>query len=311
MNEITHIKLGTRTSPLALAQANMVKNSLERHHDNIRVEIILINTSGDIQQDKRLADIGGKGLFTKELDIALIDGRCDIAVHSLKDVETNLPEGTILGCFLPREDVRDVFISSEGIKLMNMPQGATIGTSSLRRQAQILKMRPDFNVILFRGNVATRLQKLQSGVADGTMLALAGLKRLRKNSVATEILDTDTFIPAVGQGAITVQCREKDTYIIDILQPLNCTKTKTEVCCERNMLEALDGTCKTPVGAYAFIEGDTIKIDAFASTDDGVHFEHIVQSDMVKNADILGKTVGKELRRRMGTDFDTMGIMHE
>ena len=306
MTKRIHIKLGTRQSPLAMVQANLVKDLLQHHHSNLVVDIVQINTTGDIVLDKRLADIGGKGLFTKELDMALYDGRCDIAVHSLKDVETILPKNTELVCILPREDIRDVMISRDGIAMMDLPHGATVGTTSLRRQAQLLQLRPDFKVILFRGNVGTRLKKLKNGEADATMLALAGLNRLDKADVATEILDPFDFIPAVGQGAIAVQAMTGKDDIVNLLKPLHCEKTAIRTQCERAMLNALDGTCKTPVGGMTIINGDKITLIAFASTADGKIFKRLERTGNISEYEQIGRDTGLELRHAMGDDFDRM-----
>ena len=307
MTKIKNIKLGTRQSPLAMFQAQLVKDLLEKQHPGLSVDLVAIKTTGDIILDKRLCDIGGKALFTKELDNALYDGRCDIAVHSLKDVETILPEGMELSCTLPREDIQDVIISRDNIKLLDLPQGATIGTTSLRRQAQLLKMRPDFNIIMFRGNVGTRLKKLKQGDADATLLALAGLNRLGMQHVATEVLDSDVFIPAVGQGAITIQCLSTAMEIKQLVAPLHCEDTHLCVSCERAMLYALDGTCKTPVGGKAVLDGlGNIKLTAFASTHDASVFKLLEKTAPIAQAQKLGRDVGSELRAYMGIHFDRM-----
>ncbi|PPR18187.1 MAG: Porphobilinogen deaminase, partial [Alphaproteobacteria bacterium MarineAlpha10_Bin3] len=211
------LKIGTRGSPLALIQANDVRDRLLAAHDGLEVEIIVIRTTGDRIQDRPLADIGGKGLFIKEIEEALFDGGIDLAVHSMKDVETQLPEGLGIAVILPREDPRDAFISNRAASLSELPAGATVGTSSLRRQAQIRHARPDLRVVSFRGNVETRLRKLDEGEADATLLAIAGLRRLGMADVATQIMDIDEMLPAVAQGAVGVETRINDRTALDYL----------------------------------------------------------------------------------------------
>ncbi|MEC7202628.1 MAG: hydroxymethylbilane synthase, partial [Pseudomonadota bacterium] len=206
-NQVTQLKIGTRGSPLAMLQAEEVRNALMANQPELNVEIVEISTTGDRIQDRTLAAIGGKGLFTKEIEQALLDGTVDIAVHSAKDMLTEFPEGLTLGPMLPREDTRDGIISSNGQTLSDMPSGSVVGTASLRRQAQILAVRQDLNVIPIRGNVQTRLRKLSEGQADATLLAVAGLKRLNRMDVFTQVLDPETLLPAVGQGAIALELR--------------------------------------------------------------------------------------------------------
>ena len=209
-NQVTQLKIGTRGSPLAMLQAEEVRNALMANQPELNVEIVEISTTGDRIQDRTLAAIGGKGLFTKEIEQALLDGTVDIAVHSAKDMLTEFPEGLTLGPMLPREDTRDGIISINGQTLSDMPSGSVVGTASLRRQAQILAVRQDLNVIPFRGNVQTRLRKLSEGQADATLLAVAGLKRLNRMDVFTQVLDPETLLPAVGQGAIALELRAGD-----------------------------------------------------------------------------------------------------
>ena len=231
------LKIGTRGSPLALIQANDVRDRLLAAHDGLEVEIIVIRTTGDRIQDRPLADIGGKGLFTKEIEEALFDGGIDLAVHSMKDVETQLPEGLGIAVILPREDPRDAFISNRAASLSELPAGATVGTSSLRRQAQIRHARPDLRVVSFRGNVETRLRKLDEGEADATLLAIAGLRRLGMADVATQIMDIDEMLPAVAQGAVGVETRINDRTALDYLRPLNDAASARRVAAERALLE--------------------------------------------------------------------------
>jgi len=249
------VKIGTRGSPLALAQAYLTRDLLKENFPELKedgaLEIVIIKTTGDKVLNQPLADIGGKGLFTKEIDDALLDGRIDIAVHSMKDVPTYLPEGTILPCNLPREDVRDVFISPSAKNLGELPAGAVVGSASLRRQAQILSKYPHLKVENFRGNVQTRLRKLDEGACSATLLALAGLKRLDMTQHITQILPIEDMLPAVAQGAIGIACRTDDAPAAKYLAGLNHEETRVAVVTERAFLAALDGSCRTPIAGYA------------------------------------------------------------
>lgn len=297
MTHITRIKIGTRKSPLALRQAELVKNELLRAHPHFSedtFEIIPLSTSGDIHKDIRLADIGGKGLFTKEIDAALLHGRVDFAVHSLKDIETIIPSGVKLAGVLKREDPRDVLISRDNIRLMELPKGAVVGTASARRQAHIMDLRPDLNVELMRGNVNTRLEKIANGQYDATILAYAGLLRLGKTKEISEIFDPDTVIPAVGQGVIAVCARDNDQDYIDLIR--NITHDETEKCitAERAMLAELDGSCRTPVGGYAQIIHDKIILSGFLATDT---MQNAVRTkDMGTIPTDLGIKIAKDLK---------------
>ena len=241
------IRIGTRGSPLALAQAYMTRDLLAKEFPELAeegaLEIAIIKTTGDKVLDKPLADIGGKGLFTRELDDALLDGRVNIAVHSMKDVPTYLPEGTILPCMLPREDVRDAFICLKYDSLSALPAGALVGTASLRRQSQLLWKYPELKCVNFRGNVQSRIRKLKEEVVDCTLLALAGLKRMDLTEHATKILDFEDMLPAVAQGAIGISCRTNDDKMQEYLSKLNHEETRLAVECERNFLRSLDGSC--------------------------------------------------------------------
>lgn len=252
------LRIGTRRSPLARAQAQMVRVQLSRAHyllaADSALEIVFIETTGDKIQDRPLGDIGGKGLFTKEIDTALISGHIDVAVHSMKDVPTVLPEDIIISCMLEREDPRDALISSSGVDMAGLPSGSSIGTTSLRRGAQILARRPDLLVKPLRGNVETRLKKLNAGVVDATLLAFAGLKRLGQSRVATEILSPEKMLPAVGQGAIGVACRRADDQVLELLTQLNHDATKIAVSAERAFLARLDGSCETPIAALSTLD---------------------------------------------------------
>src|SRR6185295_18921789 len=226
--------------------------------DEAAVEIAAILTSGDRIQDRPLADAGGKGLFTKEIEEALLAGAVDLAVHSAKDMPTVLPEGLVLAACLPREDVRDAFISPKAASLATLPQGAVMGTASLRRQAMVKRLRPDLRVVALRGNVETRLKKLDGGDFDATILALAGLKRLGLADAATAILDVDAFLPAVGQGAIAIEIRADDARTRDLLAKIDHADTSVALACERAFLGVLDGSCRTPIAGHAVLHGDLI-----------------------------------------------------
>jgi hydroxymethylbilane synthase len=258
--QTTVLRIGTRGSPLALAQAHETRARLMAAHDlpEDAFAIDVIATSGDRIQDRPLSEAGGKGLFTKEIEEALLAGRIDIAVHSSKDMPTTLPDGLALSAFLPREDARDAFIGKSAKSIVDLPHGATIGSSSLRRQALILRLRPDLRVISFRGNVQTRLRKLQEGTAEGTILALAGLRRLGLQSVATDLMALENFPPAPGQGAICIESREGDSRVKGLLEAINDITTAQALACERAFLAALDGSCRTPIAGYAKIDGDRL-----------------------------------------------------
>lgn len=299
------LRIGTRGSRLALAQAGETRARLMQAHglpeEAFAVEVI--TTSGDRIQDRPLSEAGGKGLFTKELEEALLDGRIDIAVHSSKDMPTVLPEGLDLVAFLPREDPRDVFIGRAAPTIEALPKGAVVGSSSLRRQALIKRMRPDLEVITFRGNVETRLRKLDQGVAVGTILALAGLKRLGLEHVATDIMPLETFPPAPGQGAICVESRIGDTRIRDMLAPLGHAPTAAALTCERAFLAALDGSCRMPIAGHAKTEGDRVLFDGMILSPDGVKTHEIARTGAVADAAAIGRGAGEALREQAGAGF--------
>ena len=300
MDEIPKIRIGTRGSPLALAQAQQVQGL----RGAMETEIVVIQTTGDTVLDRPLADIGGKGLFSKEIDEALLDGRIDIAVHSTKDLETRMPDGIVLAVFLEREDPRDAFISDKADSLDTLPAGSVVGTSSLRRQAQILARRPDLRVESIRGNVQTRIKKLADGEADATLLALAGLKRLGMADVAAEILEPDTLLPAVGQGAIGITCRDGDITALESVAGLNHGPSWNRVMAERAMLAALDGSCRTPIGGLAEINEDgVLTLRGLVAKADGSEIIKATRSGPVSIAEALGRDAGEELRLRAGPDF--------
>ena len=302
----THkITIGTRGSPLALWQANHVRDLLSAARD-ISIEEIgleVIKTSGDMIQDKALREFGGKGLFTKEIEDALHEGRIDLAVHSMKDVQTELPSGLTIPCILPREDVRDAFISLKAKSLEELPIGAVVGTSSLRRQAQVQRLRPDLKVVTYRGNVETRLKKLKDGVVDATFLAAAGLKRLGYEEHITALVETDKMLPAVAQGAIGIEIRHDDEEIAKRLALLNNEATNLAVTTERAFLKALDGSCRTPIAGLATLKPDEISFTGMILKPDGSEAHEITVSGKPAQGVELGQKAGQELLARGGPNF--------
>ncbi|HSD92055.1 MAG TPA: hydroxymethylbilane synthase [Methyloceanibacter sp.] len=297
--------IGTRGSPLALWQARHVWARL-LEADGLGegdVGLSVITTSGDRIKDKPLREFGGKGLFTKEIDEALLRGDVDLAVHSMKDLPTELPKGICIAAVLPRADVRDAFISSKAPGLAELPPGAAVGTSSLRRAAQILRLRPDLRVVDFRGNVETRLKKLSEGQADATLLALAGLERLGLAAHATSILSTEEMLPAVAQGAIGVTCREDDKRTRQLLEKLNDAASATAIACERSFLASLDGSCKTPIAGLAEIEDGVLRFRGLIIAPDGTEWYEAELTGMADNAEQIGRDAGAELLARAGPQF--------
>jgi len=299
------LRIGTRGSPLALAQARMTRAALMAAHgwSEEAAEIVVIRTSGDRIQDRPLSEVGGKGLFTKEIEDALLDGSIDIAVHSAKDMPTALPEGLMLAACLPREDVRDAFISRKAATLRDLPQGAVVGSASLRRQAMVKRLRPDVTVVPFRGNVETRLRKLDAGEVDATLLALAGLKRLGLADKATALLDAGEFLPAVGQGAVTIEARASDTRTRELLSKIDHPDTSVALACERAFLGVLDGSCRTPIGGHAVLNGDAISFRGMILRPDGRETFETTRSGSRREAAALGADAGAELKRSAPNDF--------
>jgi hydroxymethylbilane synthase len=296
------LRIGTRGSPLALAQAHQVRDSLIAAHPAMsEPEVCVIKTTGDQVTDRPLADIGGKGLFTKEIEQALLDGVIDIAVHSMKDVETWLPDGLTVDCFLPREDPRDTLLGAASIAAL--PEGARVGTASLRRGAQLLAVRPDLTITMLRGNVGTRIDKLAAGEVDATLLAVAGLKRLGRADAIGAVLEPDELLPAVAQGAVGVERRTDDAQTAALLARLNDGPTALRVAAERAMLAALDGTCRTPIGGLATLDGDRLTLDGLLVFPDGTGLQRLRQSGDSADAVAIGAAVGGELRRRAGPQF--------
>jgi hydroxymethylbilane synthase len=301
----TVLRIGTRGSALALAQASETRARLMAAHglpeEAFGVEII--STSGDRIQDRPLSEAGGKGLFTKEIEEALLDGRIDIAVHSSKDMPTALPEGLVLSAFLPREDPRDAFIGRAAPRLVELPHGAKVGSSSLRRQALIRRMRPDLVVETFRGNVQTRLRKLEEGVAVATFLAMAGLNRLGMAQVARSAIDPSEMLPAVAQGAIGIERRAADSATAALLEPVHDRPTGIRLAAERAMLAGLDGSCETPIAGLAELDGGRIRLRGEILRPDGS--EAIAEAGEAPAADaaLLGAELARRLRSRAPAGF--------
>lgn len=301
MND-TKLRIGTRGSPLALYQANTVRDLLAAANPGAPVpEIVPIRTTGDAVTDRPLAELGGKGLFTKEIDRAQLDGEIDIAVHSAKDMETWLADGIAIGAVLEREDPRDALIGADSIAAI--PEGGRVGTASLRRRAQLLALRPDLEPILFRGNVETRLRKLQDGEADATLLAYAGLRRLGRSDAADAVLDIDEMLPAAGQGIIAITYRSDDGAAADTLTAISNAVAMVCLRAERAMLDALDGTCHTPIAGLARLDGAEMHLTGLAAWPDGRDLVRLSQTGPAADPESLGHAVGAELRTRMGPDF--------
>ncbi len=297
--------IGTRGSPLALAQAHQVRDLLCSVHglEQDDVEIRVIRTTGDKITDKSLREFGGKGLFTKEIEDALLGGNIDIAVHSMKDMPTRLPAGLEISCLLPREDVRDAFLSPKAASLNDLPAGAVIGTASLRRQAQVKRMRGDLEIVMFRGNVQTRMRKLAEGEADATLLAMAGLKRLGLEEHVTAPVDTETILPAVAQGAIGIEIRQGDTAAEAMLAPLNDEQTARCVAAERAFLATLDGSCRTPIAGLAEFDGTALRFRGQILTPDGAEAHETERDGPAADGEAMGRDAAEELLGRGGPDF--------
>jgi hydroxymethylbilane synthase len=305
MAQSAPLRIGTRGSPLALWQARAVRERLAAAtgRDPQTIELKVIKTTGDVIVDRPLAEEGGKGLFTKEIEEALLRGDIDLAVHSAKDMPTILPPGLVIAACLEREDPRDVLISSKAKSIAALPRNARVGTASLRRQAIMKRMRPDLDVAPLRGNVETRLRKLDAGEADAIILALAGLRRLGLEARATTIMSADEFLPAAGQGAIAIETREDDNNTRALLARIDHADTSTALTCERAFLEVLDGSCKTPIGAHATIEGEAIHFRGLIARPDGSAAHDTAAVGRRTDAAALGAECGHELRKRAGPGF--------
>ena len=305
MTDSDVFRIGTRGSPLALAQTNHVVELLKEANPQLKergaVETIIIKTTGDRVQDVLLAQLGGKGLFTKELDEAMLDRRIDIAIHSMKDVPTFLPVGITLHAILPREDVRDAFISRSAKSISELRRGARVGTASTRRKAQVLKLRPDLEVVPLRGNVDTRLKKLADGEVEATFLAFAGLKRLMRDSEVTSLVDPSDMLPAVGQGALAATCRDEDKRAQVYLSALTHWPTAVSVSAERAMLAGLDGSCQTPIAGLAETDGaGTLRIRGLIARPDGTETAEAECQGPEAEADDLGRKLAEELLLKAG-----------
>tara|TARA_R110000868_G_scaffold162252_3_gene393332 strand:- start:2625 stop:3551 length:927 start_codon:yes stop_codon:yes gene_type:complete len=301
-------RIGTRGSKLALIQAHMVADHVGRVLGlpaEAACEIVTFKTQGDIEQVRNLSEIGGKGLFTFELEEALHNGGIDLAVHSMKDMPTVLPDALVIDCILEREDPRDAFISTKGTSLAELPKNAVVGTSSLRRGAQVLSKRPDVTIVPFRGNVETRLRKLADGVADATMLAMAGLRRMELEDRATAPLSPDEMLPAVAQGAIGVERRASDDEAARILAHFHHAESGLRVAAERALLKVLDGSCRTPIAALAEISGKRMSLRAMILTPDGKEVIETARDGMASDAVAMGVDAGNELKSRAGPHFFT------
>lgn len=304
------VTIGTRGSPLALAQAREIQARLAASRPDLgeegAVALSVIRTSGDQSIDRPLHEIGGKGLFTKEIEEALLAGGVDLAVHSIKDLPAFLPPGLAVVCVPPREDPRDVLFSPGAGSIAALPHGASLGTSSPRRGAQVLALRGDLEIRPLRGNVETRLRKVREGQTDATLLALAGLKRLSLEREATAVISPAEILPAVGQGALGIECRADDDRVRTILEPLNHGPSATCVAAERALLAALDGSCRTPIAALAELAGDgTLFLRALVASPNGSRVIRTERRGPAGDARALGADAGAELRARAGRDFFT------
>ncbi len=297
---IKTVRIATRKSALALWQAEYVKAQLEHFHQNITVELVPMTTKGDIILDTPLAKVGGKGLFVKELEVAMLEGRADIAVHSMKDVPVDFPPGLGLEVICPREDPRDAFVSNTYATLNDLPQGAIVGTSSLRRQCQLKAKRPDLDIRDLRGNVNTRLRKLDEGQYDAIILAAAGLIRLAMNDRIAQYIEPEEMLPANGQGAVGIECRTDDEAIKALLAPLECSSTRIRVLTERAMNKALEGGCQVPIASYSVISsnGEEVYLRGLVGAVDG---SEIIESEItgpIEQGEALGNTLAQELLSR-------------
>jgi hydroxymethylbilane synthase len=298
------LRIGTRGSPLALAQARETAARLVAAHAGLpQPELVPIKTTGDRIQDRTLAEAGGKGLFTKELDEALLDGRVDLVVHSMKDVPTALCVGTALAALLPREDPRDAWFARDGSTLTTIAAGAVVGTASLRRQALVLHARPDLRVVPLRGNVETRLAKLAAGEVDATLLAVAGLNRLGHAEKIQHRLDPSDMLPAVAQGAVGIVTRSDDAAVYGLVAALDCQETRLRVEAERALLAVLDGSCRTPIAALATLADDQLALDGLVASPDGVRVFRIHRRGAASDAAAIGRDAGAALKAAMPPDL--------
>ena len=289
------LKIATRQSPLALWQANFVKDRLSALYPDLTIELVTMVTKGDVILDTPLAKIGGKGFFVKELETALLNGSADIAVHSMKDVPMQFPEGLGLSVICKREDPRDAFVSNKFRALDELPQGAIVGTSSLRRQCQLKKLRPDLNIQSLRGNVGTRLSKLDNGDYDAIILASAGLIRLGLSERIASFIETDVSLPAAGQGAVGIECRVNDERVQQLLAPLADAETTACVLAERAMNNRLQGGCQVPIGGFAVLQQGELHLRALVGALDGSQIIRAEGKSAVENAEVLGVQIAEQL----------------
>ena len=298
-------RIGTRGSPLALAQAHETRQRLSEAFDlpEDAFEIVVIKTTGDRVLDRPLKEIGGKGLFTREIEEAMLAEDIDIAVHSMKDMPVEQPAGLVLDCYLPREDVRDAFVSPKGGRLADLEAGTRVGTSSLRRKAQLLNKRPDLEVVEFRGNVQTRLKKLEDGVAACTFLAMAGLNRLGMAHVASSAIETEEMLPAVAQGAIGIERRENDERAAEMLAAIHDVPTGHRLATERAFLAALDGSCETPIAGLAELEGDTLRLRGEILRTDGSEALDGHRVGAIEDGADMGRDLASDLLGRASQGF--------
>lgn len=304
---MTKIRIGTRGSALAMAQAHEVRARLSSAHgmDEEAFEIKVISVLGDRVQDRPLSEVGGKGLFSKEIEMALAEGEIDLAVHSTKDMASVLPDGLEITAYLPREDVRDAFLSPVAKRVQDLPQGAVVGSSSLRRQALLKRMRPDLEVVMFRGNVQTRMAKLEAGDVAATLLAHAGLRRLGMDDAITSLLEVDEFLPAPGQGAICIESRSDDAKTRELVDAINDVPTQLVLTAERAFLKALDGSCRTPIAGLALLSDDGISFKGMILSEDGQTAYETADRCAAHGEDarLMGDKAGILLRQQAGDDF--------
>ncbi len=300
---MTKLKIGTRGSPLALYQANETKSRLMAAHglEEDAIEIVVITTTGDRIRDRPLSEIGGKGLFTKEIEEALFEGSIDLAVHSMKDMPARLPDGLVMAALLPREDPRDAFLSPVARTIDDLPQGAVVGCSSVRRTAQLKRKRPDIEVIQFRGNVETRLRKLADGVAQATFLACAGLNRLGLSDKITSVVPVEVMLPAVAQGCIGIETRGDDNATRELLAPIHHAETAAAVDCERAFLAALDGSCRTPLAGHAMLVDGRVTFRGHALTLDGAHCFETTRNGSPADSERMGREAGEQVKAEGGS----------
>jgi hydroxymethylbilane synthase len=293
-------RIGTRGSPLSLIQTREVMRAFGMHHPTLegRLEVVPMKTTGDTIVDRCLIELGGKSLFTKEIESALLKGHIDLAVHSMKDMAAEFPEGLIVPAMLEREDPRDALVTHQGQLLEDLPKDALFGTSSLRRQALVLQKFPHLKTVPLRGSVQTRLSKIENGDIDATLLAVAGLKRMGLLEKATQILSLEEYLPAVAQGAIGIQCREEDPDILELLVPLNHQPTFQAVSAERAFMKALNGSCRTPIAAYGMIEGETLFLKGMLSEPQGMNMRFVSHQGFASQAKNVGREAAQYLQEK-------------